>query len=90
VKDTNRCIEHRDVVDENILDNVDFAGVLAQGANRDSVRAVAVQVLDEDVGAVGLECDTVCIKSILSPSSKFRGNITVAVVDHRVLDNDIV
>jgi hypothetical protein len=28
------------------------------------VRAVAVQVLDEDVGAVGLECDAVYIQSV--------------------------
>ena len=68
--DTNRCVKHGDVVDEDVLDDVDFAGILTQGANGDTVRAVAVQVLDENVGAVGLECDAVCIKSI-SPSDKF-------------------
>ena len=80
--DTYRCVEHGDIVDEHVLYNVDFAGVLAQRADGDTVRAVAVQVLDEDVGAVGLECDAVCIKSI-SPFDKFMMVIhTIAIVDH--------
>lgn len=52
-------VEHGDVVDEDVLDNVDLADVLAEGADTDAVRAVAVQVLDEDFGAVGLEAHAV-------------------------------
>lgn len=58
---THRSIEHRDVVDEHVFDNVDFAHILTQRSNGDSVGSVAVQVLHEDFGAVGLEGDAVCI-----------------------------
>lgn len=58
-RDTYRGIEHRNVVDENVLDDIDFILVLAQGANGDTVRAIAVEVLDDDVGAVGLEGNAV-------------------------------
>lgn len=54
-----RSIEHGNVVNEDILHNVDLPFVLSEGSNRDTVRAVAVQVLNEDVGRVGLERDTV-------------------------------
>ena len=42
-----------------ILDNVDFAWILPNGANRDTVAAIAVHVLNQDLSAVGLEGDTV-------------------------------
>lgn len=52
-------VGHRDVVYEDVLDDISLGGVLTQGANRDTVAPVALQILDEDVGAVGLERDTV-------------------------------
>jgi hypothetical protein len=57
---TYRSIVHGDIVDKDVLDDVDFADVLAQRTDRDTVGAVAVQVLDEDVGAVWFEGDAVC------------------------------
>jgi hypothetical protein len=41
------------------LNIVDFANVLAQTADADAVAAVAPQVLNDDVGAVGFERDTI-------------------------------
>lgn len=35
--DTYRGIEHGDVVDENVLDDIDFVLVLAQGTNGNTV-----------------------------------------------------
>jgi hypothetical protein len=58
--DTYRGVVHGDVVDEDVLDNVDLALVLAKGADGDAVRPVTVHVLHEDVGAVRLERDAVC------------------------------
>lgn len=58
-RNTYRGIEHRNVVNENVLNNIDFVLVLAQGTNGDTVRAVAMEVLDDNVGAVGLEGDAV-------------------------------
>ena len=52
-------IEHADVLDQNVLHDVDLAYVLAQAADRDTMRAVAVQVLHQDLRRVGLEADTV-------------------------------
>lgn len=59
LQDTYRCVEHRNVVDKDVLDNVDFVLVLAQGTNGDTVGAVTVEVLNDDVGAVGLEGNAV-------------------------------
>lgn len=58
-QDTYRCVEHRNVIDKDVLHNVDFVLVLAQRTNGDTVRAVAVEVLNNDVGAVGLEGNAV-------------------------------
>lgn len=57
--DTYRSIVHGDIRHEDVLHNVDFALVLAQGSDRDPVRAVAVQVLHDDIGAVGFERDAI-------------------------------
>ena len=56
---TVRGVGHGDVGDVNVLDDVDFAGVLAERANRDAVGAVADEVLDDDIGRVGLEGDAI-------------------------------
>jgi hypothetical protein len=48
-------IGHGDVVDVDVLNDVDFADVLAEGADRDAVAAVAPEVLHDHVGGVGLE-----------------------------------
>lgn len=42
-----------------ILDNVDFAWVLPNGANRDTVAAIAVHVLNQHLSTVGLEGNAV-------------------------------
>jgi hypothetical protein len=44
---------------EDVLHDVDLAGVLAETANADAVAAVAGEVLDDDVCAVGFEGDAV-------------------------------
>ncbi len=56
---TYRCVEHGDIVDKDVLDDVDFVLVLAKRTNGDAVRAVAVEILNDDVGAVGLEGNAV-------------------------------
>jgi hypothetical protein len=52
-------VGHGDVGDVDVLHDVDFALVLAEGAHADSVRAVADQVLHHDVCGVGFERDAV-------------------------------
>jgi len=52
-------IRHADVVHVNVLDDINFAGVLAQRTNADTVATVANQVLNNDVGAVRLEGNTI-------------------------------
>lgn len=49
------CVGHGNVVDVEVLHNVRLSLVLTERADTDSMRAVANQVLDNDVGAVGLE-----------------------------------
>jgi hypothetical protein len=44
---------------EDVLHNVDLAGVLAETANADAVAAVAGEVLDNNVCAVGFEGNAV-------------------------------
>ena len=66
-------IRHADVVHVNVLDNINFAGILAQRTNTNTMATVADQVLNNDVGAVRLE-----------------RNAIVAVVDMRVLNDNIV
>jgi hypothetical protein len=63
--ETYRCIEHGDVVDEDILHNVNLALVLSKRADGDAVGAVAVEVLDEDVGTIGLEGHAICTVSVV-------------------------
>lgn len=48
-------VGHGGVVHVQVLDHVDLPVVLAQGADRDAVRAGAGEVLDHDRGGVGLE-----------------------------------
>lgn len=52
-------VAHRNVVDVEVLNNVRLALVLTQRADADAVRTVADEVLHYNVGAVGLEGDTV-------------------------------
>lgn len=100
---TYRCVKHGDVVYEHVLDDVGLALVLAEGADGDAVRAVAVQILDEHVAAVGFEGDAVCsgiewnrqhqqvkFRRICWNLERRRFGRTVAVVDHRILDDDVV
>lgn len=58
-----RGIEHGDVEDEHILNNINLILVLAQRANRDTVRTITVKVLDQNFSAVRFERDTVWWKS---------------------------
>lgn len=55
-----RGVVHADVGAHDVLDNVEGARVLAQGADGDAVRAVAEEGLDEDGGRIGFEGDAVC------------------------------
>lgn len=52
-------VRHADVAHEDVFHVVDARGVLSQTADGDAVRAVALEVLHEDVGAVRLERDTI-------------------------------
>lgn len=52
-------VGHGDVVDVQVLDNVGLPFVLAQRPDADPVRPSAVEVLHNDVGAIGLERDAV-------------------------------
>lgn len=57
--ETYRCVEHGDVVDENVLNDIDLVLVLAQRANGDTMRAIAMKVLNNHVCGIGLERDAV-------------------------------
>lgn len=52
-------VAHGNVPNENILDNVILPFVLAERPYGDAMRAVADQILDDHVGAVGLEGNTI-------------------------------
>lgn len=52
-------IRHGNVVDVQILHNIGLALVLTEGADTNSVGAIADEVLDDNVGAIGLERNTV-------------------------------
>lgn len=54
-----RGVLHCDVGHEDVLDNIGLAFVLAERADADAVASITVQVLDNDLGAVGLEADAV-------------------------------
>jgi len=56
---TVRSIRHADVVHVDVLDDINFAGVLAQRTDTNTVAAVTDEVLNNDVGAVGLERNTI-------------------------------
>jgi len=56
---TVRRIRHADVVHVNVLNDIHFAGVLAQRTDTNTVATVTDQVLNNDVGAVGLERNTI-------------------------------
>lgn len=52
-------VGHARVVDVEVLDDVERANVLAEGADGDAVGAVADEVLNDNVCRVGLEGDAV-------------------------------
>jgi hypothetical protein len=52
-------IRHGNVVDIQILHNIGFTLVLAEGADANAMGTIADEVLDDDVGTVGLERNTV-------------------------------
>jgi len=53
-------IRERHIVDVEVLYNIGFIGVLAERTDADAMRARAVETLDDDVGAVGLEGNAIC------------------------------
>lgn len=69
----------------DILDNIDLSLVLAKGADTDTMRAITHQPLNDNVGAVGLERDTIvaiidirvldddAVRSIRVPSVRVLG-----------------
>lgn len=52
-------IRHGNVVNVQILHNIGLALVLAEGADANAMGAIADEVLDDDIGTVGLERNTV-------------------------------
>lgn len=48
-------IGHRNVVDIDVLDEIYFAGILAQASHRDAMGAITLQSLNDNVRTVGLE-----------------------------------
>lgn len=80
-------VVHAHVEDQDVLDVVDARGILAQTADGDAVRAVAVHVADGDVGAIGLEADAVYSPIQLGSEKDWKG-LTVAIVHGRVLNGD--
>jgi hypothetical protein len=52
-------IVHADIVYENVLNNINNANVLAEGANGNPMRPVAPQALNEDLCTVWFERNTV-------------------------------
>ena len=55
-------VGYRDVVDVQVLDDVCLAFVLAQRSHANTVQAGIVEVLHNNIGAIGLKRDTVvCI-----------------------------
>lgn len=74
-------IGHVDVAHEDVLYVVDAGGILTKATYGDAVCAVAAEILNENVGAVGFEGDTVY--SISSACRDFHVELilTVAVGD---------
>jgi hypothetical protein len=54
-----RCVGHGHVVHVDVFDEVGFSLVLSKTPDGDSVRAGAVEVLDDDAGRVWFEGDAV-------------------------------
>lgn len=54
-------IAQGDVEDVQVLNNVKAIGILSEGANRDAMRGVADQALNDDIGAVWLERDAIIV-----------------------------
>ena len=52
-------VDHRHILDKDVGDDVLNAGVLAQRAYGDAVRALTVEILDKCVGGVGFEADAI-------------------------------
>lgn len=52
-------IGHGGIVNVDVLYDIKLLDVLAQRPNRDAMRAIAVEALDNDVGAVGLKGNAV-------------------------------
>lgn len=63
-------VVHADVGRHDVLDDVVGARILAQRADGDAVGAVAEEGLDEDVGGVGLEGDTVWAGLLVKGSAR--------------------
>ena len=57
---SHRSVEHGNVVYQHILNDVDLVRVLAKRPNRDTMRAIAVEILDQNFGAIWFEGDTIC------------------------------
>lgn len=52
-------VDHRDVLDQNVRNDIGNTVVLTKRPDRDTVGAVTDEVLDKHVGCVRLEGDTV-------------------------------
>lgn len=52
-------VGHGDVVNVDVFYDISLCGILSKGADADAVTAIAVQVLDQDVGAIWFERDTI-------------------------------
>jgi hypothetical protein len=49
----------RGVVDVDVLNDVVLARILSERSNRYPMRAIAKHVLDQEIGAIGLEGDAI-------------------------------
>lgn len=59
-------VVHGDVANKDVLHDVNAFGILSEGSDRDTVSAVAGQVLDKNVCGVWLERDAICTNQYCS------------------------
>lgn len=52
-------VGHGDVVNKDVFYDISLCGILSERTDTDAVTAIAFQVLDQDVGAVGFERDAI-------------------------------
>jgi len=79
-KQTYAGIVHRGIVDIYILDDIVLARILSERSNRYPMGAITEHVLDQEIGAIGLEGDAIYIRSVSGQQNPSTLQPTISVV----------